>query len=65
MAPVTFYTNSMSRGRIVRWMLEETGIDYTTEIVAYGTEMQSASYRAVNPMGKVPAVRHGEIIRCR
>ncbi|WP_373276956.1 hypothetical protein [Candidatus Synechococcus spongiarum] len=46
-------------------MLEETGIDYTTEIVAYGTEMQSASYRAVNPMGKVPAVRHGEIIRCR
>jgi len=52
----------MSRGRIVRWMLEETEIDYTTEIVAYGSEMQGASFRAINPMGKVPAIRHGEII---
>ena len=43
-------------------MLEETGIDYTTEIVAYGSEMQGASFRAMNPMGKVPAIRHGEII---
>jgi len=43
-------------------MLEETGIDYTTEIVAYGSKMQGASFRAMNPMGKVPAIRHGEII---
>ena len=62
MAHLTFYTNPMSRGRIVRWMLEEMGIDYTTEIIAYGPEMQAPSYRAINPMGKVPAIRHGEII---
>ena len=62
MARLTFYTNPMSRGRVVRWMLEETGIDYTTEIVAYGPAMQSPGYRAVNPMAKVPAIRHGETV---
>ena len=62
MAQLVFYTNPMSRGRVVRWMLEEMGIDYTTEIVAYGPEMQSPRYRAINPMAKVPAIRHGEII---
>ena len=25
MAHITFYTNPMSRGQIVRWMLEEVG----------------------------------------
>ncbi len=54
-----FYTNPMSRGRIVRWMLEEVGAPYTTEIVFYGDAMKSAGYRAINPMGKVPALRHG------
>lgn len=62
MAALTFYTNPMSRGRAVRWMLEEMGIDYTTEIIAYGPEMQGPSYRAINPMAKVPAIRHGEIV---
>lgn len=62
MAELVFYTNPMSRGRIVRWMLEEMGIDYTTEIIAYGLEMQTPDYRAINPMAKVPAIRHGEII---
>ncbi|MXY62431.1 MAG: glutathione S-transferase, partial [Synechococcus sp. SB0665_bin_28] len=62
MAELVFYTNPMSRGRVVRWMLEEMGIDYTTEIIAYGPEMQGPRYRAINPMAKVPAIRHGEII---
>lgn len=55
---IDFYTNPMSRGRIVRWMLEETGAPYRTEIVEYGTTMKGADYLAVNPMGKVPAIRH-------
>ncbi len=54
-----FYTNPMSRGRIVRWMLEEIGCPYETEIVFYGAAMKSAGFRAINPMGKVPALRHG------
>ncbi|MEM8948468.1 MAG: glutathione S-transferase family protein [Pseudomonadota bacterium] len=57
-----FYTNPMSRGRIVRWLLEETGAPYQTEIVSYGPPMKSPDYLAINPMGKVPAIRHGETI---
>ena len=57
-----FYTNPMSRGRIVRWMLEETGLPYRTEIVQYGPEMKAPAYRAINPMGKVPAVKRGGVV---
>ncbi|MEA3049405.1 MAG: glutathione S-transferase [Sphingomonadales bacterium] len=57
-----FYTNPMSRGRIVRWMLEETGCDYETVLLDYGTTMKGDDYRAVNPMGKVPAIRHGDMV---
>ena len=59
---LTFYTNPKSRGRIVRWMLEETGAPYTTEILEYGTSMKAAPYLAINPMGKVPAIRHGDTV---
>jgi len=57
-----FYTNPMSRGRIVRWMLEEVGAPYRTEVLQFGTTMKSPEYLAVNPMGKVPAIRHGEAV---
>ena len=56
---LSFYTNPKSRGRIVRWMLEETGAPYSTEVLEYGTSMKAAPYLAINPMGKVPAIRHG------
>ena len=56
---LVFYTNPQSRGRIVRWMLEEVGVPYQTEILEYGTTMKAPEYLAVNPMGKVPAIRHG------
>ncbi|MCY3626386.1 MAG: glutathione S-transferase family protein [Gammaproteobacteria bacterium] len=59
---ITFYTHPMSRGRIVRWMLEELGVEYTTEIVEYGPPMKSENYLAVNPMGKVPALTCGNEI---
>ncbi|WP_291198653.1 glutathione S-transferase family protein [Hyphomonas sp.] len=55
---LTFYTNPMSRGRIARWMLEETGAAYETRYLRYGPEMSSADYTAVNPMRKVPAIVH-------
>jgi glutathione S-transferase len=58
---LVFYTNPMSRGRIVRWMLEEVGQPYRTEIIDYDT-MKGPAYLAVNPMGKVPALRHGETV---
>ena len=59
---LVFYTNPMSRGRIVRWMLEEVGAPYRTEILGFGVSMKAPAYRAVNPMGKVPALRHGESV---
>ncbi|GAB5469281.1 MAG: glutathione S-transferase family protein [Rhodospirillales bacterium] len=59
MSDLVFYTNPMSRGRLVRWLLEEIGQPYRTEIVAYGAPMKSPEYLAINPMGKVPALVHG------
>jgi glutathione S-transferase len=59
---LTFYTNPMSRGRIVRWMLEEVGEPYESVVLDYGTTMKAPEYLAVNPMGKVPAIRHGETV---
>lgn len=59
---LVFYTHPMSRGRIVRWMLEEVGADYRTEAIEYGPAMKGPEYRAINPMGKVPALRHGDTV---
>lgn len=59
---LVFYTHPMSRGRIVRWMLEELGQPYRTELLDYGTSMKGPAYLAVNPMGKVPAIRHGDTV---
>jgi len=57
-----FYTNPMSRGRIVRWMLEEVGQPYRTELLDYASTMKGPEFLAVNPMGKVPALRHGDTV---
>lgn len=59
-ASLTFYTNPMSRGQIVRWMLEEVGAPYEQVLLDYGTTMKAPEYLAINPMGKVPAIRHGD-----
>jgi glutathione S-transferase len=62
MATLTLYTNPMSRGRIARWMLEEVGEPYGTVLLEYGSGMKSPDYLAINPMGKVPAIKHGEVV---
>ncbi len=54
---LVFYTNPMSRGRIARWMLEEVGAPYRTEIMDW-TSVRTPAYLAINPMGKVPAIAH-------
>jgi glutathione S-transferase len=60
MTDLVFYTNPMSRGRIIRWMLEEVGQPYDTKILAWETgAAKSPEYLAINPMGKVPAIVHG------
>jgi glutathione S-transferase len=57
MADLIFYTNPQSRGRIVRWMLEEVGQPYETEVIPYD-QMKSDRYLAIHPLGKVPAIKH-------
>jgi glutathione S-transferase len=59
---LTFYTNPMSRGRIARWMLEEIGQPYETVVLDYATTMKAPEYLAINPMGKVPAIKHGDTV---
>ena len=59
---LVFYTHPMSRGRIVRWMLEEIGQPYRTELLDYATTMKAPAYLAINPMGKVPAIRHSDTV---
>ncbi|NEZ04390.1 glutathione S-transferase family protein [Wenzhouxiangella sp. XN201] len=60
---ITFYTNPMSRGGIVHWMLEEIGEPYDMQVIEYGPAMKSDDYLRINPMGKVPAIVHdGRIV---
>jgi glutathione S-transferase len=59
---LVFYTNPRSRGRMVRWMLEEVGQPYRTEVLDYVSTMKAPAYLAINPMGKVPAISHGDAV---
>ena len=59
---LVLYTNPMSRGRIARWMLEEVGQPYKTEVLDYASTMKAPAYLAINPMGKVPGLRHGDAV---
>lgn len=63
MTNLVFYTNPMSRGRIIRWMLEEVGQPYETKVLRWETgDAKAADYLAINPMGKVPAIVHDGVV---
>lgn len=60
---IVFYTDPMSRGRIVHWMLEEVGAPYRIErVLLANNEQKSPSYLAINPMGKVPTLVHRGVV---
>ncbi len=59
---IVFYTNPQSRGAVTHWMLEEAGCPYRTVVKAFGPDMKSPDYLAINPMGKVPAIKHGDTV---
>ncbi|MHC5307738.1 glutathione S-transferase family protein [Bartonella sp. LJL80] len=59
MTDLTLYTHPRSRGRTVRWMLEECGADYDVRYLTYNGTMKAPEYLKINPMGKVPALVHG------
>ncbi len=62
MSSLTLYTNPMSRGRIARWMLEEVGEPYDAVVLNFGTTIKAPDFLAINPMGKVPTIVHGDIV---
>jgi glutathione S-transferase len=63
MAKLTLYHAAPSRSSIVRWMLEEIGEPYDIHHLSLSKEDNRApEYLAVNPMGKVPALRHGDVV---
>ena len=63
MAKLTLYHAAPSRSSIVRWMLDELGEPYDLHVLSLAKgEQHAPEYLAINPMGKVPALRHGEIV---
>jgi len=63
MPKLTLFHSAPSRSSIVRWMLEEVGEPYDLHPLSLQRgEQQAANYLAVNPMGKVPALRHGDVV---
>ena len=59
-APLRFFYHPQSRARMVRWMLEECDAVYEPVRLEFGGTMKSPDYLALNPMGKVPALQHGD-----
>ena len=57
-----FFCHPMSRARTVRWMLEECAAAYEAVPLEYDTSMKAPAFLALNPMGKVPALQHGETV---
>ena len=57
-----FFTNPQSRGATTHGMLEEIGCAYKTVVKEFGPDMKSPDYLALNPMGKVPTIKHGDTV---
>ena len=63
MAKLTLYHAAPSRSSIIRWMLEEIGEPYEVQLLSLSKgDNRAPDYLAANPMGKVPALRHGDAV---
>lgn len=63
MPNLTLYHAAPSRSSIARWMLEELGEPYDLHVLSLANgEQRGPDYLAVNPMGKVPALKHGDTV---
>jgi glutathione S-transferase len=63
MASLTLYHAVPSRAQVTRWMLEELGEPYDIHLLNLGKgENRTPEYLAINPMGKVPAIKHGDVV---
>ena len=63
MADLTLYHASPSRSSVVLWMLEEIGVPYDVKLIKLSEgDNLKPDYLAINPMGKVPALKHGDTV---
>ncbi len=63
MPKLTLYHAAPSRSSVTRWMLEEVGEPYDIHPLSLSKgDNRAPDYLAVNPMGKVPALRHGDVV---
>ena len=63
MSNLTLYHSPQSRSSLVHWLLEELGEPYDLHLLNIKTgENRMPAYLAVNPMGKVPALKHGDTV---
>jgi glutathione S-transferase len=60
---ITLYHSAPSRSMVARWMLEEVGEPYELHVLNLQKgEQKRPEYLAVNPMGKVPALVHDDVV---
>jgi glutathione S-transferase len=58
---VTLFHSPNTRGSGALTLLEELGAEYDLHVLNMKAgEQRGAAYLAINPLGKVPAIRHGE-----
>src|SRR4051812_27907460 len=63
MAKLRLYHAAPSRSSISRWMLEEIGGPYDIHLLSLNKgDNRAPEFLAVNPMGKVPALKHGDVV---
>jgi glutathione S-transferase len=63
MSNLTLYHASPSRSSVALWMLEEIGQPYDIKLISLSNgDNMKPDYLAINPMGKVPALKHGDTI---
>jgi glutathione S-transferase len=63
MPNLTLYHASPSRSSVALWMLEEIGEPYDIKLLKLNAgDNMKPDYLAINPMGKVPALKHGDTI---
>ena len=63
MADLTLYHSPRSRSGVALWMLEELGQPYDIHLLNMEKgQNREAAYLAINPMGKVPALKHGDVV---
>ena len=63
MPDLTLYHAAPSRSSIVLWMLEELGQPYDIKLIKLSAgDNLKPDYLAINPMGKVPALKHGDTV---